>query len=149
MMMAQKQWSVTRALALLSVLCATVLAAPAVPFQRTTLKQRIRFANGNDTVSVRGVLRRGTDHQYIFKAREGQKLFVRLLVPKGRAGFLIYDTGTPNLEEDLGLDGTGGVTEWHGTLPRSKTGDYTIRVDPNGRADSVRYTLLVTLTWPS
>jgi hypothetical protein len=44
MIMAQtREWSVMRALALLSVLCAAVLAAPAVPPQpaKTTLRQRI------------------------------------------------------------------------------------------------------------
>ncbi len=98
------------------------------PPDRITVSQRINFAAKRSSTIITKVIRLGTTHNYILRARAGQVMHAKLNV-NNRTSFTIY-TPTDRLWE------ADGVTEWRGTLPES--GDYIIQVTTD---DTTRYTL--------
>ena len=125
--------------------------------------RRLRLAGGR--AAAAGVLRPGTAearHEYVFKARAGQKLSVRVTSGRvkmgegGEAAAVFHVTDAESrLPPDFGDYPYGGPTEWAGALPRAGTYRIVVFVE-DGPDDpdeatlrrmklSLRYRLGVTL----
>lgn len=140
---------------LLLVLCAQEASAKDV--------RRLRFARGVATAA--GVLRPGTRearHEYLFRAKAGQRLSARVtsgrlaLGEAGAVGAVFHVTDEAgNLPPDFGDYPYGGPTEWAGALPRAGVYKLVVFVedtpdDPDEATRrrmklSLRYRLRVTL----
>lgn len=92
-------------------------------------KQRVRFARGASSATVRGTVRGFAFRDYIVGAREGQTISVRL---NSGNTFAVLTIFTP---EGDNLEGATETDEFSGELPAS--GDYVIRVGMM-RADARR-----------
>lgn len=83
-------------------------------------KQRIRFAKGASSASVKGVARGYDCIDYVVGARSGQELGVTLAAAKRAPFFTVFLPNGDNLE------GAAERNDFNGAL--SASGDYTIRV---------------------
>jgi hypothetical protein len=100
--------------------------------------QRVRFARGRTTATLKGAVVRGTQDRYILGARAGQTMIVHVTSREKNAVFTILDPSGTALEgTDDGLD----AMDWSGELPLS--GDYSIWVSPT--RGNATYTLEVTI----
>lgn len=156
--MSQQSMKVTRALMLLSILCLIVSLASAQSVGHG-ITRRIRFARGQTTATLSNVLRPDTFHDYLFRARAGQRMSVRLRLTDKRAvrqddvvfwvqsKEFIAGRNTKILE---GIDPRGGEVEWSGQLPL--TGEYEIYLtNPEFNDHEVkhplRYVVEVSIEW--
>ena len=100
---------------------------------------RVQFPKGRTTAVLKGKTRGNAEEgnedfvRYKLRAREGQRMIVRLVTPGKRARFLIYLPDSDYLTEG---------TDWEGPLPQ--TGDYEIWVHPTGSRDTA-FTLEITI----
>ena len=122
------------ALALLAGLGAWGGAPPA----RAAEPVPIRFARGASSAEVRGAVVRGERALYSVRAREGQRMSVRIAAPERNAVFQLYAPGAEPTTADSALEIVGkalpgagegdDATRWTGVLPR--TGAYILVVGP-------------------
>jgi hypothetical protein len=132
---AKQTWTERRtafaALWLTTIFLIAAFEAPAQRGYRVT--KRIAFKRGEVSTTVKGTIPNTREgHEYIFRAREGQTLLVKLKAAKTDIGFFIE---TPGGET---LDGETGLKNWSGEL--TETGDYHLFI--NTSADgAARYTL--------
>lgn len=87
--------------------------------------ERIRFAQGASAATASGTVRGTNYNDYIFSAREGQEVSLKI-TSKQNVNFTLLDKSTM-----LSFEGADGIMpsqlpEWTGTLP--KTGEYVVRV---------------------
>jgi hypothetical protein len=95
--------------------------------------KRITFKSGEVSTTIRGTIPNTLEgHEYIFRARQGQTLLVKLKSAKSDIGFFIE---TPDGET---LDGETGLKNWSGEL--DETGDYHLFIN-TGSKGAARYTL--------
>ena len=83
-------------------------------------KERVRFAAGASSKSVKGVVRGYAYRDYIVGAREGQHIELKLTASAGSTVFSVFNPDGENLE------GAAQQDWFSGTLPM--TGDYVVRV---------------------
>lgn len=132
----------TRALATLAalVLAGSVLAADGPPTPR---KERVTFAKGASSATIKGTLMGSADVDYLVRAAAGQTLEVKLQATNGQNYFNVLPPGSANVAM-YASDRTGEAS-WSGMLPAD--GDYAIRVylmrPAARRNESSKYTLTV------
>ncbi|MGH9903558.1 MAG: hypothetical protein ACRD68_17265 [Pyrinomonadaceae bacterium] len=117
-----------------------VAAAPRMSAQAAG-KQRIRFARGSTTATVKGVVRGDRGVVYVLGARKGQTLTAKISgsTPNNDVAFSI---DTPAGKSLMGAEGDDYGNQWRGELP--ETGDYRIEIGTI-ESESSRYTLTVTV----
>jgi len=135
----------TRSLAALAILslAGQLLAADGPPPPR---KERVTFAKGASSVTIKGTLKGGADVDYLVRAAAGQTLEVKLQGSNVQNYFNVLPPGSANVAM-YASDRTGAPT-WSGVLPAD--GDYAIRVylmrPAARRNESSQYTLTVAVT---
>ena len=135
----------TRALAALAILslAGPLLAADGPPPPR---KERVTFAKGASSATIKGTLNGGADVDYLVRAAAGQTLEVKLQGSNVQNYFNVLPPGSANVAM-YASDRTGAPT-WSGVLPAD--GDYAIRVylmrPAARRNESSQYTLTVAVT---
>ncbi len=135
----------TRALVAVAVLAlaGSVLAAdgPAPP-----RKERVTFAKGASSATIKGTLKGGADVDYLVRAAAGQTLEVKLQGTNSQNYFNVLPPGSANVA--MYASNTTGERSWSGVLPAD--GDYAIRVylmrPAARRNESSKYTLTVAVT---
>lgn len=101
---------------------------------RTTVRKRVVFEKGRTSTVIKNTIRKGTNHHYLLRAREGQTMIIHLVAKQ--SGLTVY---TPN--EGPAIEAADGVMDWEGTLP--ETGEYIIEVATDARM--APYTLEITI----
>jgi hypothetical protein len=97
--------------------------------------KRIEFTRGTDSTAIKDSIRRTEEDEYVFSAREGQKITISLTPAAPKSALLRLRKGADVLSS-WGFDGTG----WSGTAPA--TGDYLVTVLAAPRAPRrITYTL--------
>ena len=97
--------------------------------------KRVIFKSGQISTSVRGTIPNTLEgHEYVFRAREGQTMLVKLSSAKKEIGFFIQ---TPDGEM---LDQETALRRWSGELPAS--GDYHLVINTLAQG-AARYTLVI------
>ncbi|PSF38068.1 hypothetical protein C7H19_06240 [Aphanothece hegewaldii CCALA 016] len=92
----------------------------------------LRFARGSIGTTIQDKIAVCTTHDYLFSARAGQKIDVRLLTGD-QTSFTVYSPSQLIYEAD-------GVQSWSGRLP--ETGEYRLVI---GTDVTANYTLEVTI----
>lgn len=87
--------------------------------------ERIRFAKGASAATVSGTVRGTNYNDYIFSAREGQEVNLKI-TSRQSVNFTLLDKATMLSFEDADGIMPSQIDEWSGTLP--KTGEYIVRV---------------------
>ena len=103
------------------------------------VKQKIKFARGASTATVKGAVVRGDRDRYYLGASKGQTMSVKITSEEDNAVFQIYLPG-----EEKALKGAGDeddATNWSGELPEN--GEYVIVV--GGTRGNATYTLKVSI----
>ncbi|MDQ6785745.1 MAG: hypothetical protein M3033_02845 [Acidobacteriota bacterium] len=100
----------------LSILFVLVFSSAAF----TQFKQRVHFAKGSSSATVKGIVRGYGYTNYIIGARSGQEISVNLSAANTFAVFTVFLPNGDNLE------GATEQNEFSGELPES--GDYVVRV---------------------
>jgi hypothetical protein len=108
--------------------CLLAGTARAVAPQRSFSEQRIRFARGKHSATLRGRVSREKAMLYIVGAKAGQSMTVTL----GGDAKTRFDLSGP--KDTSGQTMASGETEWSGTLPAD--GDYKIFVFTEANATS-------------
>lgn len=130
----------TRALGACAILAlaGAVLAADGPPSPR---KERVTFAKGASSATIKGTVKGGADVDYLVRASAGQTLEVKLQGTNGQNYFNVLPPGSANAAMFTGNMSTEQA--WSGVLPSD--GDYAIRVylmrPAARRAESSKYTL--------
>jgi hypothetical protein len=105
---------------------------------------RIKFAKGRSTATVGGKVKGDEQAEYVFSAKEGQLINVRIAsVPKGKVtSFRIL-----NPDEEAKFY-TKYEENYEYAFPAPYTGDYVIWVSlqPNTKVRSAKYNLTLTIT---
>src|SRR5215471_7563026 len=105
--------------------------------QKGFAEQRVRFARGEKTATLRGSVTQKQAMQYLVGAKAGQTLTVNLdSDAKTR-----FDLSGP--KDKNGQAMADGATEWSGTLPDD--GDYKIFVFTDDRDVQAPFTLKITI----
>ena len=115
-----------------------ILAAAGVAVDYTlevVIPERIRFAAGAISASLKGTLAAGGKHSYVLGAAGGQTMRVKLTYPRGEALLVIWGADGEVLISDH-----AGAQQWSGPLPRTQ--DYYVDVKSSGSA-TVQYSLSV------
>ncbi len=95
---------------------------------------RIEFKRGAKSATVKGKVRRDEQAEFIFTARQGQQITIRLASnPAQSARFDLIGSGS----EDSKIQDNG--YKWSGVAPA--TGDYLIYVRKPGEIDSSSFSL--------
>jgi hypothetical protein len=134
-----------RALAALAILAlaGSVLAADGPPPPR---KERVTFAKGASSATIKGTLKGGADVDYLVRAAAGQTLEVKLEATNPQNDFNVLPPGSANVA--MVASSMTGERSWSGMLPAD--GDYAIRVYLNRpaarRGEASKYTLTVAVT---
>jgi hypothetical protein len=134
-----------RAIALLAMLtlAAAALAAEGPPPPR---KERVTFAKGATSATLRGTLKGGADVDYLVRAAAGQTLEVKLEGTNAQNYFNVLPPGSANTA--MFVSSTTGQRSWSGVLPAD--GDYAIRVylmrPAARRGEATKYALSVAVT---
>lgn len=120
---------------ILLALCAVTSSAQE---QRQVIK-RLRFTRGSTSAVVKGQVRPGGNrYLYFLRAREGQRLTIRLVSDDNNAVCDVFSHGTfdanPVVEETV---------DWSGRLPSADAGEYSIEVRSTGGL--ARYVLEITI----
>jgi hypothetical protein len=103
------------------------------------VKQKVRFARGTSSATIRGAVVRGDRDRYYLSAKEGQTMTVKITSTEKNAVFQIYFSG-----EQESLPGAGeedDATEWSGELPADN--EYVIVV--GGTRGNATYTLTISI----
>ena len=103
------------------------------------VRQRVRFAAGTSSATIRGAVIRGDRDRYIVGAKRGQQMTVKITSEEDNAVFQIYFAG-----EQEALEGAGesdDATNWTGELPADN--DYVIVV--GGTRGNASYKLTVSI----
>jgi hypothetical protein len=104
------------------------------------VKQKVRFARGTSSATIRGAVVRGDRDRYYLAAKKGQTMTVKITSTEKNAVFQIYFHG-----EQESLPGAGeedDATEWSGELPVDN--DYVIVV--GGTRGNATYTLKISIS---
>jgi len=124
-------------------LCGTVLAADGPPAPR---KERVTFAKGAASATIKGTLKGGGDVDYVVRAAAGQTLEVKLDASNGQNNFNVLPPGSANVA--MYSSNMTGERTFKGVLPAD--GDYAIRVYLDRAAarrnEASKYTLSVAVT---
>ena len=103
------------------------------------VKQKIRFARGSSSATVRGTVVRGDRDRYYLAAKKGQTMSVKITSEEDNAVFQVY---LPGEEEALSGAGDGDdAKDWSGELPSDA--EYVIVV--GGTRGNASYTLKVSI----
>ncbi len=103
------------------VLAGPLLAADGPPAPR---KERVTFAKGASSATIRGTLKGGADIDYLVRAAAGQTLDVKLEASNGQNAFNVLPPGSANVA--MFVSTMTGAPSWAGVLPAD--GDYAIRL---------------------
>lgn len=82
------------------------------------VQQRIQFKKGTNSAEIKGGVARGTVNTYLIKAKQGQKMNIKIQSPENNAVFNIINPKTKTIVKE--------AKSWSGEL--SQTGDYEIAV---------------------
>lgn len=106
--------------------------------------QRVQFAHGLSSSTIKGAIKGDEIRDYVLGAKAGQTMSVTLKTNNGANYFNVLPPGS---EAALFVGSTSG-NQWTGTLPAD--GDYTIRVylmrSAARRNETAKYTLSVGIT---
>jgi hypothetical protein len=101
---------------------------------------RIEFKRGASTTTVPGKVRGSEQAEYVFAARKGQRLHIKLTSIPNRSS--VFDLKAPD-DADLGLEYDANY-DYSGTLPA--TGDYFLTVTrPSSARGSSTYRITITV----
>src|SRR5258708_5616529 len=103
------------------------------------VKQKVRFARGASSTTIKGGVTRGKRDRYLVGAKRGQTMTVKITSPAKNAVFQIYFAG-----EQESLEGAGDgddATNWSGELPADN--EYVIVV--GGTRGNASYTLSISI----
>lgn len=106
-------------------------------------KQRVRFAAGASSATIKGVVRGYAYKDYLIGARAGQSIELKLTAAAGPTPiFSVFLPGGGDLEE------AAQMSEFSGTLPAN--GDYIIRVgmmraDARRKGSASNFTLRISI----
>jgi len=121
----------------LAAIFVCTLAAASVLAQG--VKQKIRFAKGSSSATVKGAVIRGDRDRYYVGARKGQTMSVKITSEEDNAVFQVY---LPGEEKALpGADDGDDARDWSGELPADA--EYVIVV--GGTRGNASYTLKVSV----
>ena len=124
-------------------LAGSALAADGPPPPR---KERVTFAKGSSSATIKGTIKGSSDVDYLVRASAGQTLEVKLQATNGQNYFNVLPPGAANVAMFAG--GATGEPSWSGMLPAD--GDYAIRVylmrAAARRNESSKYALNVAVT---
>lgn len=123
-------------------LAGPIVAADGPPPPR---KERVSFAKGASSATIRGTLKGGNDVDYLVRAAAGQTLEVKLAATNTQNDFNVLPPGSQNVA--MYVSSMTGERTYSGMLPSD--GDYAIRVYL-GRAaarrnETSKYTLTVSV----
>jgi hypothetical protein len=122
------------------VLSGPLLAADGPPGPR---KERVTFAKGASSATLKGTLKGNADVDYLVRAAAGQTLEVKLQGTNVQNDFNVLPPGSANVA--MYVSSATGERSWSGMLPAD--GDYAIRVylarPAARRNESSKYTLTV------
>ena len=96
----------------------------------------VRFERGKYSAVLKNAVVRGTKDRYIFRARKGQTMSVRITSVEDNAKFTIYFAG-----EQESLEDSEDSSRWTGKL--SDDNDYVIVITPT--RGNATYTLTVSV----
>jgi hypothetical protein len=125
-----------------------ILAAFAVAALSGSLlaAERVTFAKGASSATIKGTLKGGADVDYLVRAAAGQTLEVKLQGSNVQNYFNVLPPGSANVA--MFVSNISGARSWSGMLPAD--GDYAIRVylmrPAARRNESSKYTLTVGVT---
>jgi hypothetical protein len=134
-----------RALAALAILAfsGALAAAEGPPPPR---KERVTFAKGASSATIKGTLKGGADVDYLVRAAAGQTLEVKVEGTNPQNYFNVLPPGSTNVA--MFVSNMTGAQAWSGVLPSD--GDYAVRVylmrPAARRNESSKYTLTVTVS---
>jgi hypothetical protein len=103
------------------------------------VKQKVRFARGTSSTTIRGAVVRGDRDRYYLAAKKGQTMTVKITSLESNAAFEIYFAG-----EQEALQGAGeedDATNWSGELPADN--EYVIVV--GGTRGNASYKLTISI----
>lgn len=104
------------------------------------VKQKVRFARGTSSATIRSAVVRGDRDRYYLAAKKGQTMTVKITSTEKNAVFQIYFSGE---QESLpGASEEDDATEWSGELPVDN--DYVIVV--GGTRGNATYTLKISIS---
>jgi hypothetical protein len=103
------------------------------------VKQKVRFARGTSSATIRGAVVRGDRDRYYVSAKRGQTMSVKITSTESNAVFQVYFAGQQESLEGAGED--DDATEWSGELPADN--DYVIVV--GGTRGNATYTLKISI----
>ena len=118
---------------------AIICALAVISVSAEGVKQKIRFARGASSTTVKGAVVRGDQDRYYVGAKKGQTMSLRISSLESNAVFQVYSPG-----EAQTLPGAGegdDATNWSGELPED--GEYVIVV--GGTRGNATYNLKVSI----
>jgi hypothetical protein len=122
---------------------ASALAADGPPPPR---KERVTFAKGASSATVKGTIKGGADVDYVVRAAAGQTLEVRLEGSNAQNDFNVLPPGSSDVA--MYVSNVTGNRTYSGVLPAD--GDYTVRVylmrPAARRSESSKYALTVAVS---
>ena len=125
------------------MLAGSVLAADGPPAPR---KERVAFAKGASSATIKGNLKGGADVDYLVRAAAGQTLEVKLEATNTMNDFNVLPPGSANVA--MYVSSMTGERKYSGVLPAD--GEYAIRVylgrPAARRNEASKYTLTVAVT---
>ena len=138
----------TMTIRLLAALAAVALAGTAFAADGppTPRKERVTFAKGASSATIKGTLKGGADVDYLVRAAVGQTLEVKVEGTNPQNDFNVLPPGSANVA--MYVSSMTGERSWSGMLPAD--GDYAIRVylmrPAARRNETSKYTLTVAVT---
>ena len=120
------------------------LQAPSAFAQTDIQSQRVQFARGTSSTTIKGSIKGYAIRDYVVGARAGQTMTVKLTTPHTANYFNVTPAGA---DTAIFVGSTSG-NSFRGTLPVS--GDYTVRVylmrSAARRNETANYTLAISVT---
>jgi hypothetical protein len=135
---------ITKALLIISLALTTIFPQE---IYGVTVEKRVQFPKGKGTMTFRGKLPRELDYDaYVFSAKKGRYLTVKLMTADRDAFVAIYETKTLGPDEDAILPIDKRAVEWTGQLPVN--GEYSVQIyDASGNTvNRAAYTVEITLS---
>ncbi|HQZ97976.1 MAG TPA: hypothetical protein PLP21_16770 [Pyrinomonadaceae bacterium] len=111
-----------------------------------TVEKRVLFPKGKGKMTFRGKLPREFDYDaYVFSAKKGRYITVKLITADSDAYVAVYETKTLGPDEDAILPNDKRSIEWTGQLPVG--GEYSVQVYDASENTMSRaaYTIEITL----
>lgn len=112
----------------------------------STVEKRVLFPKGKGTLTFRGKLPREFDYDaYVFAAKKGRYVTVKLISTDSDAYLAIYETKTLGPDQDAILPNDKRSVEWTGQLPVG--GEYSVQVydASENHITKAAYTIEITL----